>query len=153
MSKKFREKVLQGSGFSNKKFECDYGLKLLKKMGWTEGNGLGREEKGMTSCIQVTKRDETIGLGVDKKVGFKWNDNWWENTFNDALKNIKLPAEHLDLQDNQSSESEDDLRGRKIKKVMIFFFHKKYFAFLFKKKKKKNCFNIKKMFILKNLFF
>lgn len=39
MSRKFREKILQGSGFSHKKFECDYGLKLLKSMGWKEGNG------------------------------------------------------------------------------------------------------------------
>ena len=54
MSKKFRDKLLKskilslfhqnltslhlslGSGYSNKKFECDYGMKLLKAMGWKE---------------------------------------------------------------------------------------------------------------------
>lgn len=34
MSRKFRDRVLEGSGYSTKKFECDFGLKLLQKMGW-----------------------------------------------------------------------------------------------------------------------
>lgn len=56
---------------------------------------------------------------MDKKSEFKWNDNWWEKSFNDALKNIKLPENHLQNQkeDSCSSESEDETRGRNIKKV------------------------------------
>ena len=40
MSKKYKEKVLIGTGFSNKKFESEYGNKILSKMGW-KGKGLG----------------------------------------------------------------------------------------------------------------
>lgn len=43
MASKYNDKILAGTGISSKKFECDYGLKLLGKMGWKTGNGLGRE--------------------------------------------------------------------------------------------------------------
>ena len=43
MSQKYKEKVLAGiliqwlgCGFSNKKVESDYAMKLMKKMGWSE---------------------------------------------------------------------------------------------------------------------
>ena len=51
-----------GSGYSNKKFECDYGLKILKMMGWKDGNGLGKSEDGIKECIQAKRRDENAGV-------------------------------------------------------------------------------------------
>ena len=39
MAQKFKERLLEGTGYSSKKFECDYGLKILKMMGWKDGNG------------------------------------------------------------------------------------------------------------------
>lgn len=42
MSKKYKDKILAGTGVSHKKFECSYGLKLLGKMGWKKGDGLGK---------------------------------------------------------------------------------------------------------------
>lgn len=39
------------------------GNKLLKGMGWTEGQGLGRVNQGMTDIIQVEQRSSTAGLG------------------------------------------------------------------------------------------
>lgn len=45
MAQKFKDRVLQGiniytivgSGFSNRKFESDYAMKLMSKMGWADG--------------------------------------------------------------------------------------------------------------------
>ncbi len=88
MSQKFKDRLLSGSGTSNKKFQSDYGSKLLLKMGWSEGSGLGKETSGISDCIQISRRAENVGLGSGENKQFKWNDNWWENTFNSAIKNI-----------------------------------------------------------------
>jgi hypothetical protein len=34
------------SGFSNRKVESDFASKLMKKMGWNEGQGLGKNKNG-----------------------------------------------------------------------------------------------------------
>ncbi len=36
MSRKYFDKVLQGSGYSSVPVRCAYAENLLKKMGWTE---------------------------------------------------------------------------------------------------------------------
>lgn len=39
------------------------GNRLLQKMGWTEGQGLGRLNQGRTTIIQAEQRNSTVGLG------------------------------------------------------------------------------------------
>lgn len=39
------------------------GNRLLQKMGWTEGQGLGRMNQGRTTIIQAEQRNSTVGLG------------------------------------------------------------------------------------------
>lgn len=40
------------------------GSKMLQKMGWTEGMGLGRSNQGRTEIIQAAQRVPTAGLGA-----------------------------------------------------------------------------------------
>ncbi|XP_067012533.2 RNA-binding protein 5 [Anabrus simplex] len=40
------------------------GNKLLQKMGWKEGQGLGKANQGRTQCIQTAPRVSTAGLGA-----------------------------------------------------------------------------------------
>jgi len=109
MSKKFREKILKGSGFSNRKFESEYGMKLLKMMGWSEDKGLGKKETGMKECIQIHRREDLLGLGADEGSKFQWNNNWWEHSYNAAVGNL-----NIDFSDNESTNtsSEDELRTK-----------------------------------------
>lgn len=46
MSQKFKDRVLKGSGVSHKKVESIYAKKLMEKMGWSEGQGLGKNKDG-----------------------------------------------------------------------------------------------------------
>ncbi|KAF2243624.1 hypothetical protein BU26DRAFT_608984 [Trematosphaeria pertusa] len=43
------------------------GAKLMSKMGWKEGQGLGREKQGMSEPIQVTLRGTRGGVGAVKE--------------------------------------------------------------------------------------
>lgn len=43
--------------------ENNKGNKLLQKMGWTEGQGLGRSNQGRTDIIETEARISNAGLG------------------------------------------------------------------------------------------
>lgn len=52
-----------------------FGSKMMAKMGFIEGSGLGKEGQGMAQPIEVTKRPKSLGLGVE-----------FSNTFDDPPK-------------------------------------------------------------------
>ncbi|KAJ3271038.1 hypothetical protein HDV01_007119 [Terramyces sp. JEL0728] len=62
------------------------GFKMLEKMGWSEGKGLGSDESGRQTNIKVSLKTNSWGVGADAKTA----DNWLENTFalDDMFKNI-----------------------------------------------------------------
>lgn len=41
-----------------------FGLKMLQKMGWTEGKGLGKYEDGVSEHVKVAKKSNNLGLGA-----------------------------------------------------------------------------------------
>lgn len=51
------------NGKDGKGQSSSFGLKLLKKMGWKEGSGLGKEGEGIVNPIEVNLRPKGIGLG------------------------------------------------------------------------------------------
>lgn len=64
MASKYRERLLKSSGVSNRKVESDYAKKLMEKMGWKEGKGLGKKETGDIECVQIRRREDGEGLGT-----------------------------------------------------------------------------------------
>ena len=75
-------------GISYKKYNSDFGAKILGKFGWKEGEGLGKTKSGITEAIQIKRREENIGLGKTKK-DVVWNDKWWEQSYDNILKDMK----------------------------------------------------------------
>ena len=104
MSQQYKERLLAGSGYSNRKVESDFGSKMLKMMGWSEGKGLGKNEDGISECVQQRRREDGQGLGVNTgKEGFKWNNNWWDDVYNNAIKKFKQSKKDT----SASSEDKD----------------------------------------------
>lgn len=51
----------------------------MAKMGWTEGTGLGKNRSGIVSHIKVRKREDEMGLGVEKAAIFEAGNTWQDS--------------------------------------------------------------------------
>ncbi|KAG5486756.1 hypothetical protein LSCM1_08012 [Leishmania martiniquensis] len=78
----------------------NFGKALLKKAGWTEGTGLGKEQDGVVSHVKVTRKDGTMGLGYQAGVQETWTTQ--SVGFADVLTRIKVSAK------TAISDSDDD---------------------------------------------
>ncbi|KAM4693753.1 PIN2/TERF1-interacting telomerase inhibitor 1 [Discoglossus pictus] len=68
------------------KDESKFGQKMLEKMGWSKGKGLGAQEQGSTEHIKVQVKNNTLGLGAN----IKHEDNWiaHQDDFNQILAEL-----------------------------------------------------------------
>lgn len=66
-----------------------FALKQMEKMGWKEGQGLGKNETGMTKHIVAKKRDDNVGLGGEDIEAVALPENWWHDAFATNLSNMK----------------------------------------------------------------
>lgn len=66
---KRKDSLAQLSSDPNNKFwtndKTRFGFKMLMKMGWTEGKGLGRNEQGMSTYVKAIKNDEKSGIFLE----------------------------------------------------------------------------------------
>ncbi|KAJ7381192.1 PIN2/TERF1-interacting telomerase inhibitor 1 [Desmophyllum pertusum] len=70
----------------------DLVTRLLTKMGWESGKGLGAKEDGATSHVKSAKRRDNLGLGADKSN----EDNWLSHqlAFDDLLSHLNNHSEN-----------------------------------------------------------
>lgn len=99
MSKKYFEKLAKNSATSSKEYSSAFGLKILEKFGWQKGDGLGANLDGARDCIQISRREEKVGLGGEKvnddSDAKQW-DNWWAGAYNSVAGKLG-PIEYLIL--------------------------------------------------------
>lgn len=41
-----------------------FGQKMLEKMGWNKGQGLGKEKRGMREALEVKEKKDTLGVSL-----------------------------------------------------------------------------------------
>ncbi|KAJ1148838.1 hypothetical protein NDU88_001662, partial [Pleurodeles waltl] len=68
------------------KDESKFGQKMLEKMGWSKGKGLGAKEQGSTEHIKVQLKNNTLGLGA----AVNHEDSWLahQDDFNQILAQL-----------------------------------------------------------------
>ncbi|XP_028858720.1 PIN2/TERF1-interacting telomerase inhibitor 1 [Denticeps clupeoides] len=68
------------------KDESKFGQKMLERMGWSKGKGLGKSEQGATEHIKVKVKNNNLGLGT---AGSN-EDNWiaHQDDFNQLLADL-----------------------------------------------------------------
>lgn len=85
------------------------GERLLRNMGWQDGQGLGKAGQGMVEALQVKRKEDTVGVGGNNS--WKWEEKWWENAFDSAAKTAIAP---LHSSDGSSSEDEDEQQQKPV---------------------------------------
>ncbi|XP_022738351.1 uncharacterized protein LOC111291063 isoform X2 [Durio zibethinus] len=76
-------------------------FRLMKQMGWEEGEGLGKDKQGIKSYVRVKNKQDTNGVGLDKP------NPWAFDTaqFDSILKRLKVQAvqtnDEADKNENQ----------------------------------------------------
>ncbi|RDX80163.1 hypothetical protein CR513_39321 [Mucuna pruriens] len=63
-------------------------FRLMKQMGWEEGEGLGKEKQGIKGHVRVQNKQDTVGIGLEKP------NNWAFDTtqFDNILKRLKVTS-------------------------------------------------------------
>lgn len=93
-----------------------FAAKQMAKMGWKEGTGLGKKRDGIVSHIKVQKREENMGLGVEKErtrqLGVE--GMWWNSSVADTL--MKLQQKNKGRSDEKSKKKKKDKKEKKSKK-------------------------------------
>ncbi|KAJ2757289.1 hypothetical protein GGI19_000109 [Coemansia pectinata] len=84
-----------------------FGFKMLEKMGWSEGKGLGANEDGMKEHVKIKLKTNNFGIGADKKNIRNWLEN--ADGFSELLSRLNSDA-------NTPSENNDDDDDDKKKK-------------------------------------
>ena len=63
--------------YDNAKLDTNkFGFKMMEKMGWSQGKGLGAKEDGVQEHVKVRLKENHLGVGATKKS----SDNWLGNT-------------------------------------------------------------------------
>ncbi|XP_056301548.1 PIN2/TERF1-interacting telomerase inhibitor 1 [Danio aesculapii] len=89
----------RNSAWSND--ESKFGQKMLERMGWSKGKGLGKTEQGSTEHIKVKVKNNSLGLGT----AVNHEDNWiaHQDDFNQLLADLN----NCHGQNNTESPAQD----------------------------------------------
>ncbi|XP_041448953.1 PIN2/TERF1-interacting telomerase inhibitor 1 isoform X2 [Drosophila obscura] len=87
--------------------DARFGTKMLEKMGWTKGKGLGANEDGQQEFVRVRLKNDAEGLGFEAR-----DDQWTvhEEGFNGLLKSLNGGADETNGANGAASASEDEAR-------------------------------------------
>ncbi|CAH8380619.1 unnamed protein product [Eruca vesicaria subsp. sativa] len=61
-------------------------FRLMKSMGWEEGEGLGKDKQGIKGYVRVKNKQDTSGVGVDKPNPWAFDTTQFDN----ILKKLKV---------------------------------------------------------------
>lgn len=78
---------LDPRGTNWSKDQNKFGFKMLEKMGWSDGKGLGMNLDGGTDHVKVKTKNNTLGIGASSQdVDYNWLQT--QDTFNTLLKDL-----------------------------------------------------------------
>ncbi|KAL6064639.1 hypothetical protein STEG23_030336, partial [Scotinomys teguina] len=85
--------------------DSKFGQRMLERMGWSKGKGLGAQEQGATEHIKVKVKNNNLGLGATNNN----EDNWiaHQDDFNQLLAALNTchSPETADSSDNKEKKS------------------------------------------------
>ncbi|XP_043256268.1 probable WRKY transcription factor protein 1 [Colletes gigas] len=90
-----------------------FGQKMLEKMGWTSGKGLGANEQGMTEHVRVSLKNDAAGIGFKKEnLDKAWTEH--QDSFNDFLQELQK-GQSYDVTQTEKAKSELSKKSLELK--------------------------------------
>lgn len=83
--------------------ENSFARKILSTQGWSEGQGLGKSNQGITEALRPHLKFDTSGMGHDPAKEF--TDHWWSDNFNTKSKNLNILIDEDAAAKSKSEES------------------------------------------------
>lgn len=68
-------------------------FRLMKQMGWEEGEGLGKEKQGIKGYVKVKNKQDTLGVGIEKPNAWAFDTAQFDN----ILKKLKVQAPEINI--------------------------------------------------------
>lgn len=78
-------------GMQNMAWAADtskFGYKMLVKMGWAAGKGVGKELQGQAAHVKIARRSENLGVGCSLKQAEVQGWSATASSFADVLKTL-----------------------------------------------------------------
>lgn len=93
-----------------------YAFKMMQKMGWKEGSGLGKNEDGNAKHIVIHKREDSVGLGNDKNsTAAMLHEQWCHKSFSNKLDSFKAKLAAMCSDDDDDEDKAEKKKKRKDK--------------------------------------
>lgn len=84
-----------------KTFSSKFAEDQLKKFGWKEGDGLGRNNQGESLPVKVSFKFDTAGVGFN--LSDQFTNNWWENLFDSTSKGLVNAEERIGIEEKATN--------------------------------------------------
>ncbi|TYJ46389.1 hypothetical protein E1A91_A02G117900v1 [Gossypium mustelinum] len=95
-------------------------FRLMKQMGWEEGEGLGKDKQGIKGHVRVKNKQDTTGIGLDKP------NPWAFDTaqFDSILKGLKVKQavqtnDEAEKNENQVETKRDEPNDTEVKLLRL----------------------------------
>ncbi|XP_073284979.1 G-patch domain-containing protein 1-like [Primulina huaijiensis] len=75
-------------------------FRLMKQMGWEEGEGLGKEKQGIKGHVRVKNKQDTLGIGTEQPNAWAFDTTQFDN----ILKKLKVQAVDVNLDEGDEKD-------------------------------------------------
>ncbi|KAJ2840560.1 hypothetical protein J3B02_006208, partial [Coemansia erecta] len=104
-----KSRLVFGADPRNRNWSDDksrFGFKMLEKMGWSEGKGLGANEDGVKEHVKIKLKTNNFGVGADKKNIRNWlaNADGFSELLNRLNSGSDTPAEASEEKDKKEKK-------------------------------------------------
>ncbi|XP_073131762.1 G-patch domain-containing protein 1-like [Henckelia pumila] len=79
-------------------------FRLMKQMGWEEGEGLGKEKQGIKGYVRVKNKQDTLGIGSEQPNAWAFDTTQFDN----ILKKLKVQAADVNLDE---ADEKDEVKS------------------------------------------
>ncbi|XP_045820811.1 G-patch domain-containing protein 1 [Trifolium pratense] len=90
-------------------------FRLIKQMGWEEGEGLGKDKQGIKGHVRVSNKQDTAGIGLEKPNQWAFDTTQFDN----ILKRLKVQAPASNDTESNTDKVETDATVPVVPKVSV----------------------------------